>query len=46
MHGTPTVPFSTLVQNTIAVHGLAWSVRHYRVKHGLTALEFRIFAGI
>ena len=46
MTGRPTVPFSELVRDSIAAHGLAWAVRAYRVKHGLTAFEFRIFAGI
>lgn len=49
MQGTPTVPFSALVRDTIEVHGLAWAVWHYRLNRKgprLSALEFRIFAGI
>ena len=46
MSGRPTSPFSALVRNHIAAHGLRWAVQQYRVKHGLTALEFRIFAGV
>ena len=38
--------FSQMVQNTIETHGLRFAVRYYRVKHGLTAMEFRVFAGI
>ena len=46
LSGTIGCPFDTMVKDTIAVHGLAWAVHYYRVKHGLTALEFRIFSGI
>ena len=46
MSGHLTTPFTALVRSHIAAHGLRWAVRQYRVKHGLTALEFRIFAGV
>ena len=41
-------PLSWQVRDTIATHGLAWAVRFYRLRaaNPLTALEFRIFAGI
>lgn len=46
LHGHIDVPFSTLVQDTIAAHGLAWAVHYYCVKHKLSGREFRVFAGI
>lgn len=45
-HGTPEVPFSSMVRDTIEAHGLRWAVHYYCVKHKLSAFEFRIFAGI
>lgn len=29
MKGTPTIPFSALVADTIAAHGLTWAAKHY-----------------
>lgn len=29
MHGTVTVPFTTLILDTINTHGLAWAVQYY-----------------
>jgi len=46
LKGHPEVPFSWIVQDTIREHGLSWAVRYFCKKHGLSALEFRIFAGI
>ena len=45
MHGTPNIPFSELVRDTIAAHGLAWAARHY-AKRGLPLWQFIIFAGL
>lgn len=50
MRGTLTVPFTELVRDTIAAHGIGWALRYYchgpsnreRISHR----EFRIFAGI
>ncbi len=46
MKGSPTIPFSELVQDTIKTHGLKWAFDFYVKKHGLPTREFRIFAGI
>ena len=43
MRGTPTIPFSTLVADTIEAHGLAWAAAHY-AKKGLPLWQFLIFA--
>jgi hypothetical protein len=46
MSGSLEFPFSQMVQDTIATHGLRWAVRYYCKRHGLSAREFRIFSGI
>lgn len=46
LSGSPAFTFSEMMRDTIATHGLTWAVTYYRVKHGLTAREFRIFSGI
>lgn len=45
MHGTPTIPFSELVRDTIREHGLTWAAQHY-AKRGLPLWQFVIFAGL
>ncbi len=45
MHGAINVPFSTLVQDTVKTHGLAWSARYY-AKRGLPLWQFVVFAGL
>lgn len=46
LKGSPVVPFSWMVQDTIREHGLRWAVEFYCVRHNLPSHEFRIFAGI
>jgi hypothetical protein len=41
MHGTPTLPFTTLVRDTINAHGLTWAVAYYYKR--LPAREARFF---
>lgn len=43
MHGSPAIPFSTLVRDTIATHGLGWAVDYYCTRRGLSAWEFRMY---
>jgi hypothetical protein len=43
MRGTPTVPFSSLIADTIATHGMLWAWRYYS-KHGMSRQEFRLWA--
>lgn len=45
MRGTLSVPFSSLVQDTIATHGLAWAAAYY-AKRGLPLWQFLVFAGL
>ena len=46
LRGSLAFPFDQMVKDTINTHGRAWAGRYYRVKHGLSATEFRIFSGI
>jgi len=46
LSGSLAFPFSAMVQDTIATHGLRFAVAYYVVKHKLPARQFRIFAGI
>lgn len=43
--GKLTVPFSSLVQDTVKTHGLSWAARYY-AKRGLPLWQFLVFAGI
>lgn len=45
MRGTLSVPFSSLVQDTIQTHGIAWAAAYY-AKRGLPLWQFLVFAGI
>lgn len=45
MQGHLSVPFSSLVQDTVKAHGLSWAARYY-AKRGLPLWQFLIFAGI
>lgn len=46
LSGMEEVPFSELVRDTIATHGLRWAVEYYVKKHKIPAKQFRIYAGI
>jgi hypothetical protein len=41
MRGTPRIPFSSLVADTIACHGLQWAVTYYAKR--LPRHELRVF---
>jgi hypothetical protein len=41
MRGTPTIPFSALVADTIACHGLTWAMAYYAKR--LPRHELRVF---
>lgn len=43
MIGSPAVPFSTLIGDTINNHGIRWAWNYYS-KRGMTQKEFRIWA--
>lgn len=45
MVGSPLVPFSELVRDTIRAHGLAWAAKYY-AKRGLPLWQFVIFSGL
>lgn len=42
--GTITVPFSSLIVDTILTHGIAWAWRYYGKRHGMARWEFRLWA--
>lgn len=41
MSGTQSYPLVAQIRDTIAVHGLAWAVRHYAKR--IPRAEFRLF---
>jgi hypothetical protein len=41
MRGTPAIPFTSLIRDTIATHGLEWAVRYYYKR--LPMREARLF---
>jgi hypothetical protein len=45
LQGTVEIPFSTLVRETIEVHGIEWTKEYYTA-HGLPAWQWAIFAGL
>ncbi len=45
MQGHLSVPFHTLVQDTIKAHGLSWAARYY-AKRDLPLWQFVVFAGL
>lgn len=46
MTGSTSVPFSTMVQDSIKQHGLKWAFNFYVIKHGLPPRHFKIYAGL
>lgn len=43
MQGTVSVPFSSLINDTIQTHGVVWAWKYYG-KRGMSRREFRIWA--
>lgn len=43
MQGTPTIPFSSLIGDTINTHGIPWAWTYYS-KRGMSRQEFRLWA--
>lgn len=41
MRGAPTIPFTSLVRDTIDTHGLAWAIDYYYNR--MPAWEARVF---
>lgn len=46
MNGSPDLPFSELVQDTIAKHGVKWAFEYYVKKGKIPARQFQIYAGL
>lgn len=46
MTGSPKVPFSVMVQDSIKEHGLKWAFNYYVIKNGLPPRHFKIYAGL
>lgn len=42
MQGTPAVPFSSLIGDTINTHGIPWAWSYYS-KRGMSQKEFRLW---
>lgn len=40
MHGTPTVPFTALMADTILAHGTGWAWRYYAARMTRKELDF------
>ena len=42
-HGTPAIPFNTLIEDTIRYHGVTWAWKYYN-RRGMALWEFRFWA--
>jgi len=45
MMGSPKFPFSAMVQDTIAKHGVEWAFNYYVVKNDLPIWQWQVFSG-
>lgn len=46
MSGSVVFPFSEMVQDSIATHGLFWALDYYCAQNNLSVWEFNIYAGL